>query len=662
MNIISAPKTLYPIIRYALLVSLISYLPYCFISPWWLLLFILGAMAYRLIFAYYGCLISVPKSIQLVIIVACLLLLKAHYGSIITSNFYIGFLLTFTGLKITEIHNERDLRVLILCNLYLVFSALIVIQELWIIAYLIIAVLINLSLLLRINAPEASLKKIGGTSFKHLLFAIPLSVALFYLFPRIENPLWQVPNQTQGQLGFSDKMTPGSIAQLFKDDSTAFRVSFKNKPYLNEYWRGLILSYYNGVSWDAGEFYSVPFKSLPQLTSMAAADFEVLLEPHNQKWLFYTQSPVSGDPQLSFSNAYGLINPSKVISQRFAYALQVQKPTYSPLDKRSYLRNTQLPIHFNPQLSAWAKENYQRLNRDPEAFIHFIKTYIHQEPFWYTLAPGVVDTKDQMDAFWFTTRKGYCEHYSSAVTVILRSVGIPSRVVVGYQGGVWNPLARFLDVQQNHAHAWLEYWREGSGWQLFDPTAFIAKERIEQVILEHQNERLTQDRYSDKYSFSWLERSKLMLESARFFAERWLLFYNQDTQSNLLHILGLEQWGMGQLLQASIGCVIVFLILLGLFHYWWQRRDVDTLLSEYHLLQRELRRYKVVINPSSTLQQQCHNLIAQAPGLANTIKIFLFHYEKLRLQSAHAQSKENIKKTIKLLRVFRRKIQQYKVS
>ena len=276
------------------------------------------------------------------------------------------------------------------------------------------------------------------------------------------------------------------------------------------------------------------------------------------------------------------------------------------------------------------------------------------------LIPPELQSINQMDSFWFDTQKGFCEHYASAVTIILRSVGIPARVVVGYQGGEWNPIAHYLNVQQNTAHAWLEYWQEDLGWQQLDPTSFIAQERIDQSILDQQNERLNQVNYYGDYNFTWFQQSRLLLDSARFFAERWLLFYNQEAQNNLLHILGLQQWDMGSLLQAAVGAVILFLILMGLFYQWWQKRTLDPLLREYHLLQREFRRFNVAIHPSATLKQQCQSLMTKAPKLTSAITLFLYHYEQLRLQLLNEPSKENNKKTLKLFKVFRRKLKQQK--
>ena len=638
-------------LRYALVISLICYLPYWTVSPLWLLLFVLGTMAYRLINAHYR-LRPLAKSIRLMLIITCLVLLKAEYGSIISSNFYIGFLVAFVGLKIMEIHSARDFKVLILCNFYLILSALILIQELWMIFYLLIAILANLSLMLKINSPQATLKQIGGRSFRQVLIAIPLSVLLFYLFPRIANPLWQVPSQIQGQKGFSEQMRPGSIAQLFEDDSTAFRVSFKNKPLLNAYWHGLVLSYYNGTSWRSVGQPNYSFLPLSVLITNDAADYEVLLEPHQQKWLFYSDLPVASNPKLLFSPDYGLVNENQVITQRFAYSLQGKTAVYSPLTERARAQNTQLPANLNPQLLAWSKQQYALANQNPQVFVNFIHNYIKQKNFWYSLTPPVLPARNQMDYFWFETQKGFCEHYASAVTYILRSVGIPARVVVGYQGGEWNAVAHYLDVQQNSAHAWLEYWQDGVGWTLLDPTSFIARERIESTILNQQNERYKQIFDYEGYQLSWLQKSRLLIESARFFAERWLLFYNQDAQNRLLQLLGLQDWGMAQLAQAAVGALIVFLILLGSYYQWKHKKTLDPLLREYFLLQKEFRRLKVATSSSITLEKQCKSLINKRPEFTGVVMLFLNRYEQLRLQR-NILSKENNKQTQKLFKKLR---------
>ncbi|KTD64938.1 transglutaminaseTgpA domain-containing protein [Legionella shakespearei] len=664
MNSAPSQHTLMMVTRHALFVMFICYLPHFATAPWWLFLLVLSAIGYRLIADYY-CIPLLSAWIRFSLVVLCMILLKIQYGTIISSGFFVGFLLTFIGLKTIETHTIRDLKVLTLCNFYLIFSALIVTQELWIIIYMLIAVVANLSLMLKLSANQASLKQIGSRSVKQVLIAIPLSILLFYIFPRIANPLWQVPSLGQSQTGFSEKMSPGSIIDLFSDDSTALRVTFHNKPVLNGYWQGLILSFYNGISWNPVDRPATEFTPLPNIPADSVPDYEVILEPHQKKWLFYLGYPVAGGPDLLFSSDSGLISKNKeIIGQRFAYQVKSHTPPYQDLTPRELLQNTQFPKTMNPRIKAWAQAQFARLNNNPESFIAFLRTYINQQPYWYTLSPPALpNSNHQMDNFWFDTRKGFCEHYASAVTLILRSAGIPARVIVGYQGGEWNPVAHYMTVKQSDAHAWLEYWQKGVGWKPLDPTSFIAAERIDQQILDAQASRLNQSDHVDTSGMSWFARTRLFLESAQFFAERWLLFYNQETQKELLSKAGLGEWRMGQLLQAAVALSLLFLVFFGLFYQWRQKRSQDPLLIEYHRLQKEFRRFNVPVEPSSTLKQQCRSLSEKAPDLAPELSSFLSRYEELRLKpEKETDTSDDKKNTVRLFKSLRLLLSKNKAS
>ena len=79
----------------------------------------------------------------------------------------------------------------------------------------------------------------------------------------------------------------------------------------------------------------------------------------------------------------------------------------------------------------------------------------------------------------FDSRRGFCEHYAYSFVAMLRMVGIPARIIAGYQGGEVNPLNNTLIVRQFDAHAWAEVWFGDGGWTRIDPTAAVAPSRIE---------------------------------------------------------------------------------------------------------------------------------------------------------------------------------------
>lgn len=637
-----------------LLVIFICYIPHITTEPTWLFICFLAAIAYRSIADYFSYPLLPSWARFSLFIIGCVFLL--YGGDILSIGFLIRCLLTFTILKCLEVQTIRDIKVLILCNFFLIFAALIVIQELWIIVYMLIAILANLSLMLKLSASEVTLRQIASKSGQQLLIAIPLSILLFFIFPRIE-PLWNAPFNSKASTGFSESMTPGSIAELFNDDSAAMEITFKNTPILKGYWRGIILSLYTGDSWHPTWYRDTSFFPLRELKTNEIADYDIILEPNQKRWLFYEGYPVAGTSNLIFSPNHGLMRENKErITERFAYSLKMQSAPYHVLNRNEYVEALQLPSNINPRLNAWAKTQFAKTQNNVKAFINFLSDYIHQQSFWYTLSPPPLSSdRNQMDSFWFDTQKGFCEHYASAVTFILRAVGIPARVVVGYQGGHWNPIAHSITIQQNDAHAWLEYWQEGIGWQELDPTTFIAQERIDQTIRNREINLNQEDSYSIS-QLPWGQETRFYLESIQFFAERWLLFYGQNTQQNLLQHVGLGQWKKGQLLQASVGCMIVFFILLGLSYEWWQRRKLDALLFEYHLLQKEFQKFNVATGPSATLTQQCKSLIDKAPTLTPILSAFFYRYEQLRLKQSKNDSKENKKTTIALFKTLRHKL------
>jgi hypothetical protein len=105
----------------------------------------------------------------------------------------------------------------------------------------------------------------------------------------------------------------------------------------------------------------------------------------------------------------------------------------------------------------------------------------HEDKFSYTLEPPLLG-RDAVDDFLFSSKAGFCEHYAGAFVVVMRAMGIPARVVTGYQGGEINPVDGYMTVRQSDAHAWAEVWLAGRGWVRIDPTAAVAPERVERNL------------------------------------------------------------------------------------------------------------------------------------------------------------------------------------
>ncbi len=148
-------------------------------------------------------------------------------------------------------------------------------------------------------------------------------------------------------------------------------------------------------------------------------------------------------------------------------------PANMPLSPTQQMRYTQLP-HPYPRVAALTRQitdtpasvdTFDKV----EAIEQWMSSHVHYTTDIPPLAPGA----DSVTSFLFGTRQGYCEQISTATVVMLRSLGIPAREAVGYVPGSYDPITDLYDVHANDAHAWVEVWFPGYGWQNFDPTAVV---------------------------------------------------------------------------------------------------------------------------------------------------------------------------------------------
>jgi protein-glutamine gamma-glutamyltransferase len=130
-------------------------------------------------------------------------------------------------------------------------------------------------------------------------------------------------------------------------------------------------------------------------------------------------------------------------------------------------RYLQLP-RLDPRIAELARAMTAAENGDG-ARARAIQTRLHRD-YGYTLELPSQSHDDPLAHFLFERRKGHCEYFASAMAVMLRSLGIPARIVTGFQSGVWNPYTEMYVIRASDAHSWVEAWLPGRGWAVFDPT------------------------------------------------------------------------------------------------------------------------------------------------------------------------------------------------
>ena len=497
------------------------------------------------------------KTLKGIMVVAALFVIFSSYKSFIGVEAGTSVLAVFLYAKALETKTKRDLIILFNFALFVTASLFLHSQSMWM-ALIVIACLVSgLVGLYRIQTSEfqkqhhpiQSLKTDAGHILKFIGLAVPFFLLLFIFFPRFP-PLWQIPIKTDKSVtGISDRMSPGEIAELSQSSKLAFRVigDMQKFPSRNElYWRAMALDQYDGKTW-ISSFLNLQVKqSIQDFDKQSAVRYEYLPADETQKWVTALEKSVPLERRFNLHQDYA-ITPD--------YLIKANKPI--PLlwlgknfENQNLTLNTaqqnvalQYPKGSDLEAQKFARELFQQSRSNPELYIENLIRWYQNKGFAYTLQPGVLG-ENRVDEFLFKTRQGFCEHYASSFVLLLRYVGIPARVVVGYQGGQLAPDQKSWEVRQLDAHAWTEVFIHGS-WQRIDPTAIIAPQRIylgmQDYISNDQSIFGSQENSSWQYQqFALLKNLRVWSDYVSFQWQNKVIGYDTEKQNKWMSWLGLN--------------------------------------------------------------------------------------------------------------------------
>ncbi len=450
-------------------------------------------------------------------------------------------------------------------------------------------------------------------------------------------------------------MSPGDIASLSQSDEVALRVTFEGAPPppRERYWRGPVFDFFDGRTWREG----FRGRDEPPPTELLGEPirYQVTLEPNRTPWLFALDLPALASlPENSRINV--------------AYQIIVRKPV---IERMQYSMTSHTRYRMQPELSEWLRSAYLRLPKSGndktralaqqwsaeglsgEALVQRALQTFRNEPFFYTLEPPMLG-RNSVDEFLFDIRRGFCEHYASSFTVLMRAAGLPARVVTGYQGGERNEFGDYFVVRQSDAHAWSEIWIEGRGWIRVDPTAAVAPERIERGSARTLG---ALDAAADAMSRSWNWSSiRYRLEARWDFVNAvwndWVLGFGPEKQQEFLARFGIREW-RDMILALTFG-IVAMLSLVGL---WALRRSSpppvrDRALKLWLKAQRRVRRYGLEPRPDEGPRDFAERVIAAQPALAAPMRRVLQAYLKLRYLGANdAELERQLGRAVRSLRI-----------
>ncbi len=500
--------------------------------------FFYGLLAWRVVGIWKQKWLPNTSVIFLLVMCGTLLLYNQHQG-LFGRDAGTNLFITALGLKLLEIKNGRDIYLITYLAFIVAASQFLYGQSILMAAYILVVCCLLLATLVYLNSCKAQTFAALKTAVIITAQAIPIAVALFVLFPRLEAPKWMFLNgQKSAKSGLADSMEPGSISDLSMSDELVFRVKFTGAipPPRQRYWRGPVLSHTDGKRWTQG-FFQNPLHN--PTFSGTAYQYTILMEPQDKKWVFALEMPIGFAAPLTLNAAYQLI-ASEPLVNRTEYKI-ISYPSYNTgeVNPSEYKAATQMPKEPSENIKRLVSQ-LQGFDSPPETFINQLLRHFRVEDFHYTLTPPVLED-NPIENFLFKTRYGFCSHYASAFVYLMRVAHTPARVVTGYQGGELNKVGDFLEIRQADAHAWAEVWLAGRGWVRVDPTAAIAPERIERGIsLNRQTDYGIAGINNYLPGYNWLNQARQLWGSIDYSWQHWVINYDNKSQANFLSLFGIK--------------------------------------------------------------------------------------------------------------------------
>ena len=352
----------------------------------------------------------------------------------------------------------------------------------------------------RVRAPA----RLAAFSVVMTIGVLILTAGLFFLLPRTANAALQFLASNRYHLtGFSNDVTLGEVGELKSDTrpvmhvkalSTALLGESSGELPLNMKWRGLALERFDGHRWstDPASFRTLPpdrsgtvkvaddwqrrrpGKRIFYRVEIQNIDADALFVAGTAEFLNAGNTRISRGPGGAFR--FGYTPGDTVRYEVYSYLGPAQAVYTEPHrvglslgEREQDLKLPQLDSRIGELAHRWVSRAV-----DDNARALLIEQHLRHD-YGYSLDLPSTQPPDPIADFLFVRHTGYCEHFASTMTVMLRSLGIPARLVNGFQSGIANPYSGTLLIRASDAHTWVEAFLPGQGWTVFDPTPLAGR-------------------------------------------------------------------------------------------------------------------------------------------------------------------------------------------
>ena len=572
------------------------------------------------------------------------------YSSVRGVEAGISLLVVLMSLKILEAHTAREFRVMVLIGWMLCLCGFFLSQDFTTSLCLLIAFALLLVALIQFHrgASPGAIWSPLSTTCKLLLQAAPLVVLFFLLFPRINAGFrFELRPFRSANTGFSDRLSPGSIAALANSSEVAFRAEFPGssaRPSGPMYWRGLVMWHCNGMEWRA------PYAPRPEASSSTlefagsgglpvpsanAKEIQqrITLAPNGARWMFALDRPIEAVPGAMLARGDYLSSIQPIRKTR-RYEVVSSEFSRSEITAKERSEALKVPASISPAVRDLA-HSWTVQNRDSRGVVSSAIQFFRTQGFSYSLTPGEYE---DLEEFLFRRRVGFCEHYATSFATLMRLAGIPARVVVGYLGGEYNDLGHFFLVRQADTHAWCEVWLPEKGWTRVDPTAAVAPGRASLDFTSFLETRMASGQMGGRSNalMARLLRSgvftnvRFIWQTLSYEWDTRLLAFDADVQDVLLTSMGIASRSPVFLV---VEILLVAIALLAIYFAWMQLRTrsrVDRVKALYEYFCRKTARLGVPRDPCEGPLDFAQRAAQSLPNESNRIRQIADTYVLLR--------------------------------
>jgi hypothetical protein len=467
--------------------------------------------------------------------------------------------------------------------------------------------------------------RLAGLAAFITLGILSLTAGLFFLLPRTADAaLRRFVSQRYYLPGFSNQVLLGQIGEIKTQSRAVMHVRLYNNPAprLNLKWRGAALSNFDGKKWfnpsSSGDLLRAHRDRV-----FLADDWQRRRVTGGRRILYRVDLNAIDTDALFFAGIPEVLNlsPSVVIrtptdsyrlgfvpSEPFRYEVSsfVEDPLSTasvatqPVPIRVRQEYLQLPV-LDPRVPALAASLVAGISSDFER-VRALEKHL-REDYGYTLELPAREPADPLADFLFARKKGHCEYFASAMAVMLRTTGIPSRLVTGFQSGTWNPVSEQYLIRALDAHSWVEAYLPGRGWTTWDPTPPDPGVRLGSLWMKLLLYVDAADTFWQEWVLSYdlgrqVTLAERLQQSTRRFGVRWLDHLIETTQhwKDRVHSWS-GRYGRPVLLAGAIAALLAFLAPRG---WRWLRM---------HHRVRRLRRGQASVTDATLLYDRMLDLL-----------------------------------------------------